>query len=60
MDNQKFYETVKNMRSAQKKFFKTHDLNVLMESRELEKQVDAMIDAREEEKEGGSLFPQEG
>lgn len=36
-------ELVKQMRDAQKRYFKTRDLNALAESKQLEKQVDETI-----------------
>ena len=39
-----FEKLVLELRTAQKKFFKTHDNGVLNRARELEKQVDKCLD----------------
>ena len=51
-----FMELVKEMRSAQKEYFRTRDANVLNRSKDLEKKVDRAIDNAEEEEKGGTLF----
>lgn len=40
---QKFLSAVKNMRRAQKEYFRTRSWNKLSESKELEKSVDEMV-----------------
>lgn len=38
-----FFELVREMRNAQKEYFKTRDKNVLLKSKELERKVDAYL-----------------
>lgn len=38
-----FYRLVKNMREAQREYFKTRNVGVLMRSKQLERKVDAWI-----------------
>ena len=49
MDFKDFLQLVKKLRAAQKKYFRTRDANVLLYSKELEKEVDRAL----EELEGG-------
>lgn len=60
LDHKEFYEAVKTMRDTQKKYFKTHDANVLQKSKLIEAHVDDLIKAYEESLAGGDLFSQEG
>lgn len=43
MTEQQFYELVKEMREAQRAYFKTRDKSWLNKSKDLEKQVDQAI-----------------
>ena len=43
MEYQEFIELVKQMRTAQKNFFATRNINYLSESKKLEKQVDSIL-----------------
>lgn len=47
MDNEKFYDTVKRMRDAQKEYYRTRDRKVLIHSMMLEGAVDKMIQERD-------------
>lgn len=38
-----FIELVREMRNAQKEYFKTRDKNVLLKSKELERKVDSFL-----------------
>lgn len=38
-----FIELVREMRNAQKEYFKTRDKNILQKSKELERKVDALL-----------------
>ena len=38
-----FIELVREMRNAQKEYFKTRDTNVLLKSKELERKVDSFL-----------------
>lgn len=38
-----FIELVREMRNAQKEYFKTRDKNVLLKSKELERKVDTFV-----------------
>lgn len=40
---EQFMELVKKMRSAQKEYFRTRSKDVLLQSKQLEKEVDMMI-----------------
>lgn len=44
MDSKQFYETVKNMRLAQKEYFRTHTQTALKKSKSLEKVIDNEIE----------------
>lgn len=48
-----FETLVRNMRAAQKKFFRTRDRNVLEESKRLERDVDKYLEERDK---GMDLF----
>lgn len=52
IDAQKFFDEVRQMRAAQRTYFKTRDRAVLIESKRLEGIVDKMI----EEENGETLF----
>ena len=52
MATEDFYKLVEEMRTAQAKFFRTKDANVLMESKELERQVDRAIREHKESQQG--------
>ena len=56
MKTEEFYKLVEDMRTAQKKYFKTRDANVLQESKNLERAVDKAITEHEEAKHGATLF----
>ncbi|WP_416440432.1 hypothetical protein ACH3O9_11230 [Leeuwenhoekiella sp. A16] len=45
MKSDAFFALVKNMRTWQKRYFRNRDNEALKRSKELEKQVDALIDA---------------
>ena len=51
-----FCELVKQMREAQKRYFRTRDANDLNESKRLEREVDKAIKDYVESKLGGLLF----
>ena len=44
-DLQKLAQLVKDMRASQKEYFKTRDKNILLQSKELERQVDNLLSA---------------
>lgn len=52
----KFLEKVQEMRSRQREYFRTHDANVLQESRRLEREVDRMADELQSRRKGEMLF----
>lgn len=41
-----FIELVREMRNAQKEYFKTRDKNILLKSKELERKVDSFLTQR--------------
>ena len=56
-DTNTFVNLVRAMRDSQKKYFKTHDYNVMMDSKHYESLVDKMIDKWDEkELVGPGLF----
>lgn len=55
-DYEAFIWLVKRMRRAQKDYFKTKDANKLMESKDLETQVDKWVKRHEDEQQGPALF----
>lgn len=44
-DLQKLAQLVKDMRASQKEYFRTRDKNILLQSKELERQVDNLLSA---------------
>lgn len=52
----KFLEKTQEMRSKQKEYFRTHDANVLQESKQLEREVDKMAQDLQEDRRGMNLF----
>ena len=44
-DLQKLAQLVKDMRASQKEYFRTRDKNILLQSKELERQVDNFLSA---------------
>ena len=44
-DLQKLAQFVKDMRASQKEYFRTRDKNILLQSKELERQVDNLLSA---------------
>lgn len=56
MSKEDFYLLVNQMREKQKEFFKTRNANVLVESKELEKQVDKELQEYFDLKFGNKLF----
>ena len=56
MSKEEFYILVGQMRNKQSEYFRTRDVNVLAESKALEKQVDKELQDYEDAKYGGKLF----
>ena len=54
-----FLEKVQEMRSRQREYFRTHDANVLLKSKDLEREVDRTADELQSRRKGEMLF-QEG
>lgn len=52
----KFLEKSVEMRNKQKEYFRTHDANVLQESKRLEREVDRMADELQSRRKGEMLF----
>lgn len=52
----KFLEKTQEMRDKQKEYFRTHDANVLQESKRLEREVDRMADELQSRRKGEMLF----
>lgn len=52
----KFLEKTQEMRDKQKEYFRTHDANVLNESKRLEREVDRMADELQSRRKGEMLF----
>lgn len=48
MDNKEFIELVRQMRNAQKEYFRTRDKRILACSKELERRVDKAIEESNE------------
>lgn len=51
-----FLEKTQEMRNKQKEYFRTHDANVLNESKKLEREVDKMADELQSRRRGEMLF----
>lgn len=51
-----FLEKTQEMRNKQKEYFRTHDANVLNESKKLEREVDKMADELQSRRRGELLF----
>ena len=51
-----FLELVQEMRKKQTEYFRTKDSNVLLKSKDLEKQVDRMAQDLQEDRRGMNLF----
>lgn len=52
----KFLEKSVEMRGKQKEYFRTHDANVLNQSKRLEREVDRMADELQSRRKGEMLF----
>ena len=51
-----FLEKTQEMRNKQTEYFRTHDANVLQESKKLEREVDRMADELQSRRRGEMLF----
>jgi len=51
-----FLEKTQEMRRKQAEYFRTHDANVLQESKKLEREVDGMADELQSRRKGEMLF----
>lgn len=51
-----FLEKTQEMRNKQIEYFRTHDANVLQESKHLEREVDKMADELQSRRRGEMLF----
>lgn len=51
-----FLEKTQEMRNKQIEYFRTHDANVLNESKKLEREVDKMADELQSRRRGEMLF----